>query len=108
MISRMQKANRLELVPAPFLISFSKVSVAHAAPNAVSHELTARAASGVTAHGHKDDIVWGIRNRPKPEASAKSANKANPPRIHVGSGFFPLSCAPGKRLGMIQAIAKMG
>src|SRR6266511_3039972 len=100
--SRIQKANRLEHVPAPCLRSFSKVRLAQATPKADSHELTARAASGVTGQGHSVDIRSGARKRPSPEKRANAASNAKPPLIHEGSGFCPFAfacaCAPRRRL----------
>ena len=95
--SKTQKAKRLEQVPAPFLMSFSNVRAAHAAPNAHNQELIARAANGVTAQGQSSDMVVGARNRPAPDNKAKAASNAKPPLIQAGSGCCPLTFAPGKR-----------
>src|SRR5687767_305904 len=96
--SRRQKANRLEHVPAPFLMSFSNVRAIHATPKAASHEPTARAASGATGQGQSADIASGARNRPSPENKANAASNAKPPLIQEGSGFCHFSFAPGRRL----------
>src|SRR5215208_3694030 len=104
----MQKASRLELVPAPFLVSFSTVSEAQATPKAESHELTARAASGVTAQGQNAAIRSGARKSPIPQTRANAASRAKPPRIQAGSGVCPFALAPSRRLWMIQAMANIG